>query len=50
MGSKAADDFFDFELQEVTFCGEEGAIASVVGDAVLEAVDCVVADDFGECW
>ena len=35
---EVADDLFDFKLQEVTFGGQERAIARIVGDRVLEAV------------
>ena len=41
---EAADDFFQFHLQEVAFGREERAVARIVGDGPLETVNRVMAN------
>src|SRR5205823_1336467 len=45
---EAADDFFQFHLQEVAFGRQKGTVASVVGHGPLEAVHRVMANDLIE--
>ncbi len=40
---EAADDLFQFHLQEVAFGRQEGAVAGIVGDGPFETVQRVVA-------
>src|SRR4029079_16300317 len=45
---EAADDFFQFHLQEVSFSRQKGAVASVISDRPLETVYRVVSKNLVE--
>src|SRR5690242_3809272 len=47
---EAADNLFQFHLQEVAFGCEERIVARVVGDSPLETMYRVVTEGFVELW